>query len=308
MKNQSEWIWQNGEIKPWDAAVVHGMAHGLHYGSTVFEGMRSYQTSKGAAIFRLHEHVERLFDSCRLYYTDVPYTQAEIRSACCEIVRRNELSNCYIRPLVYRDVSSLGLAPAPTDPVGVLIGAFEWAPLLGEESATVGASVCVSSWTRICSATNPVMAKAGGHYLSSQLIAMEAKRNGYDEGIAVSERGIVTEGAGSNLFMIYNGKIHTPSLGLSILEGITRNSLIQIAEEEGAEVVETGIPREALYKADEIFLCGTAAEIAPVVSVDRIDIGDGKPGAITVKLQQRFRQVVTGCDESKSHWLSLCAS
>ena len=220
--NSPSKVWQNGLMVDWADANVHVMAHGLHYGSTIFEGIRAYHTSQGPAVFRLLEHIQRLFDSCKMYRITVPYSQEEIIAACCQVVAANQFSDAYIRPLVYRDLGGMGLVPSDSDPVSVAVGAFEWGPMLGKEALENGADICVSSWTRLQSSTNPVMAKAGGHYLTSQLISMEARINGYTEGIAVNHDGVVTEGAGSNLFLVKGGKIFTPPLGLSILHGLTR--------------------------------------------------------------------------------------
>ena len=297
-------IWQNGNLIEWTEAKVHVMAHGLHYGSTVFEGIRAYGTDRGSAIFRLDEHLQRLFDSCKMYRIPVPYSQAEIKTACCQVVLENQFSDAYVRPIVYRDLGGMGLATDDDHPVGVAVGAFEWGPLLGKEALEKGTDICVSSWTRLQSSTNPVMAKAGGHYLTSQLISTEAKLNGYAEGIAVNQHGVVTEGAGSNLFLVKQGKIYTPPLGVSILEGITRDTLMKIAKADGLEVIETNLVRESLYAADELFLCGTAAELTPVVSVDRITINDGKPGPISRQLQTKYKQLVTGQCEDTLGWLT----
>ena len=295
-------IWQNGELKNWEDATVHVMAHGLHYGSTVFEGIRSYQTKNGPAIFRLREHIQRLFDSCKVYHMPIPYKLETIEAACCDVVRSNELGNSYVRPIVYCDVDGLGLVPSESA-IGVAIGAIEWGPLLGKEALEKGTHICVSSWSRPQSNSNPMMSKAGGHYLTSQLISREARLNGYNEGIAVNQNGIITEGAGSNLFMVKQGKIYTPPLGCSILAGITRDSVIQMALREGFEIVESNIPREALYTADEVFLCGTAAEITPVASIDRLDVADGKPGPVTRKIQSQFFDLVAGRLPDEFGWL-----
>lgn len=298
-------IWQNGRMIPWQDATVHALAHGLHYGSTVFEGMRAYETDQGVAVFRLREHLKRMFDSCKMYRMQIPFSQDELECACCEVVRQNELTNCYIRPLVYRDAGGLGLVPSDHDPVGVMIAAIEWGPLLGADAQQCGADICVSSWRRLQSASNPVSAKAGGHYLTSQLISMEAKRNGYADGIAVNENGMVTEAAGANVFMVKRGKLLTPPLSCSILDGITRHSIIELARHEQLEVVECNLPRESLYTADELFLCGTAVEINPVASLDRMPIGDGKPGPVTRRLQARFGEVVRGRCERNIDWLTF---
>lgn len=305
---KTEFVWQNGILKKWDQATVHVLAHGLHYGSTVFEGIRCYETPDGPAIFRLKEHITRLVDSCRMYRVKLPCSSEDISAACLEVIRRNDLTNAYIRPIVYCDVSTLGLAPPEDGPVGVAVCAFEWEPLFGKEANEKGSHICVSSWTRLQSSTNPVMAKAGGHYLTSQLIAQEAKLNGYDEGIAVNPAGLITEGAGSNLFLIKDGTLLTPPLGASILAGVTRDSVKRIALDEDNKVVEANLPREALYAADELFLCGTAAELTPVVSVDRISIADGRPGPITRRLQQCYSDAVAGRSPQYESWLARVKS
>lgn len=304
MSKYPDWIWQNGEFIPWHEATVHVMCHGLHYGSSVFEGIRAYSTEKGPAIFRLEEHLKRLFDSCKMYRIACPFSYEEIKAACCDAISKNELQSAYIRPIVYRDAAGLGLAPNAEHPVGAAVMAFEWAPLLGVEAIENGSDVCVSSWTRLNSATNPVLSKAGGHYLSSQLIALEAKANGFDEGIAVNETGNLTEGAGSNVFVLHKGRLLTPGLGTSILEGITRDTVFHLSKYLGMELVECNIPRELLYCADELFLCGTAAEVTPIRSLDRIQIGDGKPGPFTRALQKQFYRVVSGELELGQDWLT----
>lgn len=304
MKTTPEWIWQNGEFKPWQEATIHVMAHALHYGSSVFEGIRAYSTPNGPAIFRLDEHLQRLFDSCKMYRMDCPFTYDEIKRVCCEVITKNNFESAYIRPIVFRDADNLGLYPQPDHPISVAIMAFEWAPLHGAEAVEKGCNVCISSWSRLKSATNPVLSKAGGHYLSSQLITMEAKANGFDEGIAVNEDGILTEGAGANIFVVRKGKLLTPGLGMSILEGITRDTIFHLAKYLGMDLIETQIPREVLYCAEEIFMCGTAAEITPIVTLDRIRIGDGKPGPYTRALQQQFYKVVSGELELGQKWLT----
>ncbi len=304
MSATPNWIWQNGKMTPWQDATVHVMAHGLHYGSSVFEGIRAYGTEQGPAIFRLQEHLHRLFDSCKMYRMPVPYSFADMESACCDVIEQNELQGAYIRPIVYRDASSLGLAPSADDPMSVAVMAFEWGPLHGAEAVEKGSDVCVSSWKRIKSASNPVLSKAGGHYLTSQLISMEAKSNGFDEGIAVNEQGNLTEGAGANVFVVRKGVLLTPGIGSSILEGITRDTVFHLAKYLDLELRETEIPREMFYCADEMFMCGTAAEVTPIRSVDRIEVGDGKPGPITRALQKQFREVVMGQLSLGQDWLT----
>ena len=269
--------------------------------SKAFEPIRQ---TKDQPIFRLDEHLKRLFDSCKMYRIECPFSYDEIKTACCDVIRKNDLQSAYIRPIVYRDAAGLGLAPNSEHPIGASVMAFEWAPLLGAEAIENGSDVCVSSWTRLNSSTNPVLSKAGGHYLSSQLIAMEARSNGFDEGIAVNETGSLTEGAGANVFVLHKGKLLTPGLGISILEGITRDTVFHLSKYLGMELVECEIPRELLYCADELFLCGTAAEVTPIRSLDRIQIGDGKPGPFTRALQKQFYRVVSGELELGQNWLT----
>lgn len=305
MSNKPAWIWHNNQFVPWADATVHVMAHGLHYGSSVFEGIRCYETVRGPAIFRLDDHLRRLLDSCKMYRLHLPYDYSTLRQACCDVISRNELKSAYLRPLVYRDAASLGLAPTPDDPVGCSVMAFEWGPLHGAEALEKGSDVCISSWRRLTSATNPVMSKAGGHYLTSQLIAMEAKQNGFDEGLAVNDVGNLVEGAGANVFLLSRGQLMTPGLGLNILEGITRDTVFEIAQRMEVPLVEAEIPRECLYRADEAFMVGTAAEVAPIRSVDRIPIGSGKPGPLTRRIQAEYREIVTGNVVYNPSWLTF---
>ena len=304
MNNQPEWIWHNGQFVPWADATVHVMAHGLHYGSSVFEGMRSYDTDRGPAIFRLEDHIHRLFDSCKMYRLQSPFDFDAICAASRELISRNGLTGAYVRPIIYRDAAHLGLAPTADDPVGCSVMAFPWGPLHGAEAMEKGSDVCISSWRRLSSATNPVMSKAGGHYLTSQLIAMEAKQNGFDEGLAVDDTGNLVEGSGANVFLMRNGQLLTPGLGHSILDGITRDTVFEIAKRLDLNLLETRIPRETLYRADEAFMVGTAAEIAPIRSVDGIDVGSGKPGPVTRMIQAEYRDIVTGKTKYDPNWLS----
>ncbi len=302
MKN-SKFIWSNGEMIPWEHATVHVMAHALHYGSSVFEGMRCYDTPEGPAIFRLDAHVRRLYDSAKLYRIEVPYSQEELSQACKDSISKNELSSAYIRPLIFRGAGSLGVVANGDVPVDVIVAAIEWGAYLGEESMTKGIDCCVSSWTRTNSASIPVLAKAGGHYLNAQLIGGEARRNGFDEGISVTAAGTISEGSAENIFLIRDGKIFTPPLSAAILGGITRDSAIGLAKDLGYEVVEEQLPRELMYVADEMFMTGTAAEITPVRSVDRIEIGSGSRGPITEAIQAAFFGLFDGTTEDKRNWL-----
>lgn len=300
-------IWSNGKLVPWEKATVHVLAHALHYGSTVFEGERAYATPKGPVIFRLRDHTRRLFDSAKIYRIDIPYTPEQINAACKEVIVSNELNNgAYLRPFAFRGYGEIGVAPKIAPPVETVVAAFEWGAYLGAEGLENGIDVCVSSWQRLAPNTIPAMGKAAGNYLSSQLISMEAKRLGFAEGIGLGVDGSVSEGAGENLFLIRDGIIYTPALANSILQGITRDTVVTLAKEHGYEIREHAIPRELLYLADEIFLTGTAAEITPVRSVDRITIGAGKRGPITEALQAAFFGLFTGKTPDKWGWLEYC--
>ena len=288
-------VWRDGEFIDWNDARIHVMAHVVNYGTSVFEGIRCYKTTKGSAIFRLTEHMQRLCNSAKVYRMDHKFEREDFCTAAVELVRDSGLEACYLRPLIFRNLDetnpAFGVNPFP-NPVTCVIGAWEWGKYLGEEALENGIDVCVSSWTRITSNSLPTMAKAGANYMNSQLIKMEAILSGYSEGIALDDRGMVSEGSGENLFVVNNGKLITPPLGASILPGITRDSVIQIARELDIEVVETTIQRAALYLADELFFTGTAAEITPIRSVDKITVGEGKRGPITEKLQEEFFKVI----------------
>ena len=299
----TEFIWRNGEMVSWDDARVHIMSHGLHYGSSVFEGIRCYDTPNGRVIFRLPEHTRRLFDSAKIYRMEVPYSQADISQACRDIITVNKLKNAYIRPLIFFGMGTLALNALNDCKVEVAVGAFEWGAYLGKEGIENGIEACISSWSRTTSASIPVLAKAGGHYMNAQLICTEAHRNGYLEGLSVSAQGMVAEGSGENVFVVRDGKIYTPPLASSILGGITRDSVMKIAESLGHTVIEESIPREALYISDEVFLTGTAAEVTPIKSVDKIPVGDGRPGPITKSIQKIFFGLFGGTEEDQWGWL-----
>lgn len=297
-------IWMNGRMIPWQEATVHVMAHALHYGSSVFEGIRVYKTPDGPKVFRLTDHMQRLYDSAAIYRMPIPYPRDELIEVCKQVIVANDLNNgAYIRPIALRGYGDVGLAPKPDHPVDVAIAAWEWGAYLGADGLEQGVDVCISSWQRVAPNTVPALAKAGGNYLSSQLISTEAKRLGFAEGIALSTDGTVSEGAGENLFVIKNGRIITPPSTASILTGITRDSVIQLAAQHGMTVVEQSIPREALYLADELFFTGTAAEITPIRSVDNITIGAGRRGPVTTKLQEAFFGLFSGNTEDKYGWL-----
>jgi len=296
-------LWHNGRIKPWADANVHVTAHALHYGSSVFEGERVYATPQGPAYFRLADHTRRLFESARVYDIEIGYSEEEINAACLEVIRANRMRSAYVRPIVFRGAGGLGVLAKDGSPVDVAIMAMEWGAYLGD-AREKGANVCVSSWHRPAPNTLPSWAKAGGNYLSSQLIAAEARRGGYDEGIALGHNGLLSEGAGENLFLVKKGKLLTPPSSAGILAGITRDSVMTLAEDLGLTVEERDLPREALYSADEVFMTGTAAEITPVRSVDRKPVGAGEPGPVTRALQQRFFGLFDGSTEDRWGWLT----
>ena len=305
--NAAKHIWYNGKLVPWEKATVHVLAHALHYGSTVFEGERAYPTPNGPAIFRLKDHTRRLFDSAKIYSIEIPYTQHEISAACKEIINVNGLTKgAYLRPFAFRSYGDIGVAPKIAPPLDTVVAAFEWGSYLGSEGLENGVDVMVSSWQRLAPNTIPALGKAAGNYLSSQLISMEAKRLGFDEGIGLGVDGTVSEGAGENLFVIRDDVIYTPGLANSILQGITRDTVVTLARAHGFEVREQSLPREFLYLADEIFMTGTAAEITPVRSVDKIPVGAGKRGPITEAIQTAFFGLFTGKTADKWGWLELC--
>lgn len=297
-------IWMNGRMVPWEEATVHVMAHALHYGSSVFEGIRMYKTPDGPKIFRLTDHIRRLLDSAKIYRMPIPYSRDELVDVCKQVTVANGLVNgAYIRPIAMRGYGEIGLAPKADHAVDVAIGAWEWGAYLGAEGLEQGVDVCVSSWQRVAPNTVPALSKAGGNYLSSQLISTEAKRLGFAEGIALSTDGTVSEGAGENLFLVRDGRLITPPSTASILTGITRHSVIELAKRSGMEVIEQRIPREMLYLADELFFTGTAAEVTPIRSVDRIQIGAGHRGPVTRKLQEAFFGLFSGATEDSDGWL-----
>ena len=297
-------IWMNGQMMPWEKANVHVMTHALHYGSSVFEGIRMYGTQDGPKIFRLRDHVQRLFDSAKIYRMPLPYSVDELSSVCKQVCLENNLTDgAYIRPVAFYGYGEIGLAPKAGHPVDVAIGAWKWGAYLGADGIEKGVDVCVSSWQRVAPNTIPSMAKAGGNYLSSQLISTEAKRLGFAEGIALSTDGTVSEGAGENLFVIRDGQLMTPPSTASILTGITRDTIIKLARDLGLTVREQSIAREALYLADEMFFTGTAAEVTPIRSVDRIEVGNGKRGPITEQLQNAFFGLFDGSTQDRYGWL-----
>ncbi|NIN01261.1 MAG: branched-chain amino acid transaminase [candidate division Zixibacteria bacterium] len=298
-----EKIWMNGKLVNWDDAKIHVLSHVVHYGSSLFEGERCYKTKKGPAIFRLKTHTDRLFNSCKIYRMEIPYTKDEINQAIIDLIKINGLDQCYIRPVVYRGYEQLGVDPTGC-PVEVSIAVWRWGAYLGPEALERGVPVCVSSWNRMAPNTMPAMAKSGANYMSGQLIKLEAKEHGYVEGIALDVFGFVSEGSGENVFIVRDGALITPPFSSSILPGILRNTVITLAHEMGIKVIEESIPREALYIADEVFFTGSAAEISPINSIDKVKVGDGKRGPITKKLQERLFAIVHGEAEDKYNWLT----
>ncbi|MFM8392720.1 MAG: branched-chain amino acid transaminase [Acidobacteriota bacterium] len=297
-------VWHNGKLVDWADANIHVMSHVIHYGSGMFEGIRCYSTPQGPAVFRLREHIARLHDSCKIYRMEPGFSVDELVEACLEVVRVNGFKECYLRPIVFRGYGSFGVNPMP-NPVETYIASWVWGKYLGQEAIDEGVDVCVASWARMHNNTLPPTAKAAGNYLNSQLIKMEAILNGFTEGIALDTTGNVSEGSGENLFLIRGGKLFTPPLSSAVLTGITRDSVIQIARQMGIEVVEQVIPRAWLYIADEVFFTGTAAEITPIRSIDRIKIGAGKRGPVTARLQDEFFAITSGKREAPGEWLTF---
>ena len=306
MLPKSDKIWMNGKFIPWDEATIHVGSHVVHYGSALFEGIRCYNTANGSGIFRLDPHVERLFNSCKIYRTEIPFSREEFREAIIETIRVNAMDECYIRPIVLRGYHSLGVNPFPC-PVECYIMVWKWGKYLGEEAITEGVDVRVSSWNRVAPNTLPTTAKAGANYMNAQLIKMEAVVDGYAEGIALDSFGFVSEGSGENLFLVSNGILMTPPYHSMILPGITRDSVLTLANDAAIPTKEQVIPREALYTADEVFMVGTAAEITPVRSVDKIPVGSGKRGPITKRLQDEFFGILSGEREDRHGWFTYIA-
>jgi branched-chain amino acid aminotransferase len=298
-----EKIWMNGKLVNWDDAKIHVLSHVVHYGSSLFEGERCYKTKKGPAIFRLEAHTDRLFNSCKIYRMKIPYTKEQINQAIIDLIKINRLDECYIRPVVYRGYEQLGVDPTGC-PIDVCIAVWRWGKYLGPEALEKGVPVCVSSWNRMAPNTMPAMAKSGANYMNAQLIKLEAKEPGSVEGIALDVNGYVSEGSGENVFIVRDGALITPPYGCSILPGIVRNTVITLAHEMGLKVIEESIPREALYIADEVFFTGSAAEITPISSIDKVPIGSGTRGPITKKLQDIFFEIVSGEAEDKYGWLT----
>lgn len=298
---KTEKIWHNGKFIAWDDAQLHVMSHVVHYGTSVFEGIRCYLLPDGPAIFRATEHMQRLLDSAKIYRMEVPFSREQLVSAMVELIKTNDTAPCYIRPIVFRGYGEAGVNPG-ANPIETYIANWAWGKYLSADGK--GVDVCVSSWTRMAPNTLPAMAKAGANYMNSQLIKMEAIANGYVEGIALDTSGYVSEGSGENLFLVRNGKLYTPPVGNSVLPGITRDSIIQLAKGIGLEVVEQMIPREMLYIAEEVFFTGTAAEVTPIRSVDKILVRDGSVGPVTKAIQKEFFDIVEGRAADRFNWLT----
>ncbi len=296
-------IWFDGNMVDWKDANIHVLSHVVHYGTSVFEGIRAYKNENGVAVFRLEEHVQRLFDSAKIYKIEIPYTQEEIAEAILETVRVNDLNGCYIRPIVFKGYGELGVDPSNC-PVNVVIAAWEWGSYLGEEGMANGVDIGVSSWRKPAPDTFPTLAKCGANYMNSQLAKLEAIDNGFDEAIMLDYNGHVSEGSGENIFLVEGEKLFTPSMSSSNLRGITRDSIMTVARDLGYEVVEEVISRERLYIADEVFFTGTAAEVTPIRSIDHRQIGIGKRGPISEKIQAAFFDIVEAKVEDKYNWLS----
>ncbi|HEY9449268.1 MAG TPA: branched-chain amino acid transaminase [Gemmatimonadaceae bacterium] len=296
-------IWRDGQLVPWESATIHVMSHAVHYGSSVFEGLRCYNTAGGPAIFRLRDHIQRLHDSCRIYRIEPRHDIETLSQACIATVAANELLECYLRPVVVRTGEQMGIYPVDV-PAETFIIAWRWGRYLGEDALQKGVDVGVSSWRRPAPDTIPAMAKAGGNYLGSQLSKMEARFNRYAEGIVLDTMGLVAEGSGENIFVVRGGVLFTAPLSSGILQGITRDSVMRIARDLGIEVREEAIPREMLYIADELFFSGTAAELTPIRSVDHIQVGDGRPGPVSRAIQEQFLGIATGKIEDRYGWLT----
>jgi branched-chain amino acid aminotransferase len=295
-------VWMNGELVPWKDANIHIASHVIHYGSSLFEGFRAYDTPKGSVIFRLDAHIKRLYNSCKMYRMEIPFTQDQFEKAVIDTIKANDFKECYIRPVVYRGYGALGVDPFP-NPIDSAILVWEWGQYLGDGALENGVDVKISTWQRMAPNTLPALAKSGANYMNSQLIKMEAILEGYVEGIGLNASGHISEGSGENIFLVMDGKIYTPSLSASILPGIIRDTVIQLAKDLDISLTEETIPREMLYIADEVFFTGSAAEITPIRSVDKINIGKSKRGPITKILQDEYFAYINGEREDKYNWL-----
>lgn len=300
---ETQWIWRDGSFIKWQDAQIHVLAHSVQFGSAVFEGIRCYATPKGPAVFRLREHLKRMMNSCKIYRMEPQWTIDQIVEATRELVRKNDIQSCYIRPMVIRGYGAAGMVPFDS-PIETYLPCWPWGAYLGDDALEKGVDACIASWHRVAPNTIPAAAKIAGNYLSGQLIKMEALRNGYDEALALGPDGMLSEGSGQNVFVVDGGVLYTPPIDGTLLPGITRDTVITLAREAGIQVVVQEMPREALYTSDEVFVCGTASELTPIKSVDRLPVGDGKVGPITRKLQKRFLDIVNGRVDDPFGWMT----
>jgi len=300
---ETKWIWHDGEFVPWKDAQVHVLSHSMQFGSSIFEGVRCYETPAGPAIFRLQDHLQRMINSCRIYRIEIPYSMDDLMTASCQLVERNEIKSCYIRPMVVRGYGAAGMVPFDS-PIEVYLPCWPWGAYLGDHALEQGVDACVSSWHRVAPNTIPAAAKVAGNYLGGQLIKMEALANGFGEAIALGPGGMLSEGSGQNVFIVQNGTLFTPPIDGTLLTGITRASVLTLARDAGIPVEERPLAREMLYMADEVFLSGTASEVTPVRSVDRITVGGGERGPITGRLQREYLDIATGKAEDRHGWLT----
>ena len=301
---ETEWIWRDGQFVKWHDANIHLLSHSVQFGSAAFEGIRCYKTPKGPAIFRLDAHLKRLLNSCKIYRMDPSWTIAQLTEAHRETVRRNNIESCYIRPMVLRGYGAAGMVPFDS-PIETFVPCWPWGAYLGDEALEKGVDACISTWHRVAPNTIPAAAKIAGNYLSGQLIKMEALRNGYDEAIALGPDGMLSEGSGQNVFIVDGGVLYTPPIDGTLLPGITRDTVLKLASEEGISIQIGPLTRESLSTCDESFICGTASEIAPIRSVDRLPVGDGSVGPVTRRLQKRFLDIVNGREPDTHGWLTL---
>ncbi|MFN0097130.1 MAG: branched-chain amino acid transaminase [Gemmatimonadaceae bacterium] len=300
---ETEWIWRDGSFVRWHDAQIHVLAHSVQFGSAVFEGIRCYATPKGPAVFRLREHLKRMMNSCKIYRMEPKWTIDEIVEATRELVRKNAIESCYIRPMVIRGYGAAGMVPFDS-PIETYLPCWPWGAYLGDHALEKGVDACISSWHRVAPNTIPAAAKIAGNYLSGQLVKMEALRNGFDEALALGPDGMLSEGSGQNVFVVDGGVLYTPPIDGTLLPGITRDTVIRLAHEAGIQVVVQEMPRETLYTSDEVFVCGTASELTPIKSVDRLPVGDGTVGPVTRKLQKRFLDIVNGRVDDPFGWMT----
>ena len=302
--SETNWIWHDGNFVKWADAQVHVLSHSMQFGSAVFEGIRCYDTPNGPAVFRLREHLQRLMNSCKIYRMDMKYSMDELATASVALLKKNEVPSCYLRPMVIRGYGAAGMVPFDS-PVEVYLPCWPWGTYLGDGALENGVDACVSTWNRVAPNTIPAAAKIAGNYLGGQLIKMEALANGYDEAIAMSPSGMISEGSGQNVFLVANGVVYTPTIDGTLLTGITRDTIITLCRDAGITVNEKPLPRELLYTADEVFMTGTASEVTPVRSVDKINVGDGKVGAITKRIQKEYLAIAKGEVPDRHNWLTM---